>query len=177
MNRHIIPITAATLAVAAAGCGSDDKSAADGGAAKPQSTVSRTAAKTPAALPQELAGAYTRFVTKADIERTQRKRSELGPNQDKPKPERALMFIEPAALTVRDPKATFVVQQDFSATGAGQFAIRGYQHPEVGAFCGPEVPQNATYTWKVAGDKLTLRAVKDPCADRDSTFTGTWSRK
>ena len=86
------------------------------------------------------------------------------------------MFLEPGALTTRDPAAKFVVQQDYSATSGGKLVIRGYQHPEVGSFCGPEVPQNAIYTWKVVGAKLELRAAGDPCADRDSVLTGTWTR-
>ncbi len=172
MNRLAIPVAVAALAVLPAGCGSND----DEGAAA--STTTTAAAKaTPAGLPQELAGSYGRFVSKADIERTQSKRSEVGPSQEKPKPEAALLFLEPSAMTVRNPKADFVVQHDYSATGDGRLVIRGYQHPEAGAFCGPEIPQNATYTWKVSGDKLTLQADEDPCADRDSTLTGTWSRK
>jgi hypothetical protein len=172
MNRQVLPTTAAALAIVVAGCGShDDKSAT--------ASTPRTSAAQPktAGLPQALAGSYTRFVNKADIERTQAKRSEVGPNQSKPKPERSLLFFEAGGMSVRTPKGDFLVQQDYSATDGGQLVIRGYQHPEVGAFCGPEIAQNATYTWKVSGDKLTLRAVKDPCADRDSTLTGVWSRK
>jgi hypothetical protein len=170
MKRILIPTAVAALALAPAGCGSGDEKAA---------TARATAAAQPKAsgIPQELAGSYTRFVSKADIDRTQAKRSEVGPNQSKPKPERALLFLEPAAMTLRTPKADYVVQQDYSASGDGQLVIRGYQHPEVGAFCGPEIPQNATYTWKASGDALTLRAVKDPCADRDSALTGVWTRK
>jgi hypothetical protein len=153
----------------AAGCGSDDKKSDHAAKASTTSTAE-------AALPSGLAGSYARSVTKADIERTQKERSELGPHEQKPKPEGALLFVEPGTLTVRNPKATFVVQQDYSAS-AGKLTIRGYQHPDVGAFCGPEIPQNATYTWKSDGDKLTLRATADPCADRDSTLTGVWTRK
>lgn len=170
MNRLAFPTAAAVLALAAAGCGSDDKSSDQA------ATASTAASTTGGGVPAGLAGSYTRSVTNADIARTQKKRSELGPNQEKPKPETALLFVEPGTLTVRNPKATFVVQQDYSAS-AGKLTIRGYQHPEVGAFCGPEVPQNATYTWKSDGDKLTLRATSDPCADRDSTLTGGWTKK
>jgi hypothetical protein len=170
MNRHVLPVAVTALAVAASGCGSGDD-------AKTTAASSTAAQVKPAATPQELLGTYSRAVSKADIERTTKKRSELGPDQEKPKPGVSVLFVEPAALTVRDPKATFVVQQDYSATGAGKLAIRGYQHPDRGSFCGPEVPQNASYTWKAAGDKLTLSAVDDPCADRDSTLTGVWVRK
>jgi hypothetical protein len=161
----------AALALVAVGCGSDDKKSDQTAA-----TNTTAASTTGAALPPGLAGSYARSVTKADIDRTQKARSELGPNEEKPKPQAALLFVEPGTLTVRNPKATFVVQQDYAAS-AGKLTIKGYQHPEVGAFCGPEVPQNAMYTWMADGDKLTLRATADPCADRDSTLTGVWTRK
>jgi hypothetical protein len=156
------------LAVAAAGCGSSDGK---------KTPATQTSAATAPSPPHALLGKYQRFVSKADIERTQKKRSELGPNQEKPKPAVMLLFLDPGTLTTRDPRATFVVQQDYTATSAGKLVIRGYQHPDVGSFCGPEIPQNATYAWKVAGGNLKLRAVGDPCADRDSTLTGTWTRK
>jgi hypothetical protein len=168
MNRTTLPLTAAAIALAAAGCGSTKE-------ATSKNASSTTAAA--ASTPHELLAQWTRFVTKADIERTKKKRSELGPNQETPKPQTTLMTFEPKALTTRDPRATFVVQQDYKATPEGKLAILGYQHPEVGSFCGPEIPQNATYTWKLAGAKLVVRAVSDPCADRDSTLTGTWTRK
>ena len=166
--------TAAAVAIAVlgvAGCGSsksDDKSTA----AKPPSTAPATAK-----VPPELLGSYTRKVTQADIDRTQRKRSEVGPNQEKPKPSRALAFFEAGGLSTRDPAGEFVVQQDYSASADGKLEIRGYQHPEVGAFCGPEIAQNATYAWKASGSTLTLKAIDDPCADRDSTLSGVWKRK
>lgn len=174
MNRHAIPAAAAAVAIAVAGCGSNDGSN-DTGAATAATTT--TATSQAPGLPASLAGSYSRAVTKADIERTQKKRSEVGPDQEPPKPDKSLLFFEPKAMTSRTPSADFVVQQDYSATNDGKLVIRGYQHPEVGAFCGPEVAQNATYTWKASGDKLTLAAVKDPCADRDSTLTGVWTRK
>jgi hypothetical protein len=171
MNRLVIPAAAAALAIASGGCGSNDDKAAT-------ASAPATATTSSAALPSELAGSYTRFVSKADIERTKAKRSEAGPHQSKPKPERALLFFEPAGMTFRNPDASFLVQADYSATDAGALDIRGYQHPDVGSFCGPEIAQNATYTWKTSGaDKLVLHAVKDQCADRDTALTGVWTRK
>ena len=174
MNRRAFPAAATALALVAAGCGSDDKTSDQPAASS--TTAASTTAAAGTALPPGLAGSFQRAVTTADIDRTQKKRSEIGPNQEKPKPEGALLFVEPGTLTVRNSKATFVVQQDYSAS-AGRLTIRGYQHPEVGAFCGPEVPQNATYAWKSDGDKLTLRVIADPCADRDSTLTGVWTKR
>src|SRR5262245_6639719 len=34
-----------------------------------------------------------------------------------------------------------------------------------------------TYTWKVAGKKLTLSAVHDTCVIRRNSLNGTWTRK
>src|SRR4051812_4369623 len=172
MNRHAIPVAAASVAMLVAGCGSDD---GDKGAATAATTAN--AASQAAALPPGLAGGYTRYVSKADIERTQKTRSEAGPHQERPKPAKALLFFDPKAMTVRNEAADFVVQHDYSASADGKLVIRGYQHPEVGAFCGPEIAQNAAYTWKLSGDKLTIAVVNDPCADRDSTLTGVWTRR
>src|SRR3954468_4121041 len=170
MNRTTLPLAALTITVAAAGCGSSSDSA-------DKATTTTKPVSATASPPKELLAQWTRFVSKADIERTQKNRSELGPNQEKPKPQTALMTFEPKTLTTRDPKASFVVQHDYKATPDGKLVILGYQHPEVGAFCGPEIPQNATYGWKLSGTKLILRAKSDPCADRDSTLTGTWTRR
>jgi hypothetical protein len=172
MNRNTLTLAAAAVALTAAGCGSSGGSTNERAAT---TNARNTAAST--STPRELLGQWTRRVTRADIARTQKKRSELGPNQEKPKPQTALLTFDAKALTTRDPKATFVVQHDYRATPDGKLAILGYQHPDIGAFCGPEVPQNATYAWKLAGTKLIVRAVADPCADRDSTLAGSWTRK
>ena len=52
--------------------------------------------------------------------------------------------------------------------------IGAYQAPEEGSFCGPDVPQTAAYTWRRSGGVLTLKAVRDECADRDSILSGRW---
>src|SRR5436190_550901 len=117
----------AFLALAVAGCGSSESKT---------TATNRSAATTSAASPPHaLLGQYRRFVSKADIDRTQKKRSELGPNQEKPKPGAMLLFLEPSTLTTRDPGGKLVVQQDYSATSGGKLVIRGYQHPDVGAAC------------------------------------------
>jgi hypothetical protein len=170
MNRYALS-TAIAAAVLVSGCGSSDDSKKTSAAAPATSTASATPP------PQDLVGTYKRFVSKSDINRTQKNRSELGPRQTKPKPEGALLFVEQSGLTVRNPDASFVVHEDYAATTDGKLSIRGYKHPEEGAFCGPEIPQNASYTWEKSGDDLVLRAVSDPCADRDSTLTGTWTKK
>src|SRR3954465_15253277 len=107
MNRLAIPIAVAALAVVPAGCGSDDASAT-------ANTTTTAAQPKQSGLPSELAGGYTRFVSKSDIARTQAKRSEVGSNQEKPKPERSLLFFESTGMTARNEKADFVVKQDYS---------------------------------------------------------------
>lgn len=174
MNRHAFPLSVAIIALAASGCGSGDDSKNSSTAGSATNASSQSQAKPP----QELLGIYTRSVTKADIERTQKKRSELGPNQEKPKPGPAAMGIGADGINMSFPNDPgFQIDQDYAATSDGKLVIRGYQRPEAGSFCGPEIPQNATYAWKVAGSKLTLSPVDDPCADRDSAMTGTWTRK
>jgi hypothetical protein len=174
MNRHAFPLSVAVIALAASGCGSGDDSKSSSAADSATTASSQSQAKPP----QELLGIYTRSVTKADIERTQKKRSELGPNQEKPKPSDAAMGIGAQGINISSPDDPgFQVDQDYVATSDGKLVIRGYQNPQAGSFCGPEIPQNATYTWKLDGTKLTLGATDDPCADRDSTMTGTWTRK
>ncbi|MEA2386129.1 MAG: hypothetical protein QOJ22_303 [Thermoleophilaceae bacterium] len=71
MIRNALPLAVAALAIAAGGCGSS-------GDPRKTETVKPASSTTGAgALPQELLGSYERFVSKADIERTQKKRSEL----------------------------------------------------------------------------------------------------
>ena len=90
----------------------------------------------------------------------------------------------PLALTLTDGTLKLVdrgagvtILQDFSATTDGALRIGAYQHPERGSFCGPEVPETASYTWRVAGGVLTLAASDDPCADRDASLSGAWTRR
>jgi hypothetical protein len=167
-QRGVAALAVATCAVAA-GCGgsSDDKKA---------STTTASTAAAAAALPTDLQGTWTRKVTQKDIDRTADHRNEAGPNQDAPKPGPAQLVIQPGDMQTTDQNAQFTVDQDFKATNDGKLAILGYQHPERGAFCSPSIPQNADYTWKVSGGELVLDATADPCADRDSTLTGTWKR-
>jgi len=86
------------------------------------------------------------------------------------------LTLDRGTMTMTDPDAGVSIRQDFSATSDGAFRIGAYQAPEQGSFCGPDVSQTASYTWQRAGDVLTLRAVQDECADRDSILTGAWRR-
>lgn len=156
-------LSAATLG----GCGSGN--GADTGNAG-------TAATAATSVAPKLAGAYARTVTRADIERTDRLRDE-GAGQTAPQPGAVTLVLGDGALRVTDPSARLTVTQDFSATSDGALRIGAYRRPDLGAFCGPDVPQTATYAWALSGHVLTLRAREDRCADRDSVLTGAWRRR
>ena len=167
-----IALALACLGLAGAGCGSADDDATT--AAAPAATASAPAPAA-AAVPQELLGTYARRVTRADIQRTDKLRNESGNEQDAPTPGAVRLVLTATQLTFTDRgvQPPFTIRQSISPA-AGRLAIDGYIHPEAGSFCGPEVPQNASYAWSRAGDVLTLKATDDRCADRDSLLTGDW---
>ena len=160
------PRTAATLALAAlvAGCGSDDEPRR---AAQQERTTSAPV----------LGGTYERTLTRADIDRTDDLRDEAGAKQGKPRPGPLELALDEGTLTMTDAGAGVTIRQDFSATSDGAFRIGAYQAPDQGSFCGPEVSQTASYSWKRSGDVLTLEAKQDECADRDSILSGEWRRR
>jgi hypothetical protein len=145
-----------------AGCGSSDEEAA-----APARTTSAPA----------LSGSFEREMTKADIARTDARRDESGPGQEKPEPGPLELTLEDGTLAMTDVGAGFTIRQDFSATSDGELRLGAYQAPDQGAFCGPDIPATATYTWKLSGDELTLAPKQDACADRDSSLTGDWKRR
>jgi hypothetical protein len=168
--QKLLAITA-TLAPLAlvGGCGSNHKSAT------PPSTAA--AAKPGTA---SLYGTYERAVTKADIERTDKIRSEAGPNQEKPKPDHVVLTIaegDPQGTITATGSDGFAVAMDIYASASGKLDLSTYVDPGKGAFCGPEIPAPASYSWKLQGRTLVLRAQNDPCADRDSTLAGKWTRR
>lgn len=164
---------AAVAGLAVAGCGSSDDDDAATGAQRSDASAVATPAAT--AAPTDLRGTFERRITAADIERTDKIRDESGPNQEKPAPGPGLLVIDGAKIRFEDRsvKPPFVVQQSISAS-ADELSIEAYIRPDTGSFCGPEIPQNATYTWSREGAVLRLEAVGDPCADRDSMLTGDW---
>jgi hypothetical protein len=64
---------------------------------------------------------------------------------------------------------------DMDASASGKLALSTYVGK--GAYCGPEIPEPASYSWKLQGRTVVLKAKNDPCADRDSTLTGKWTRR
>lgn len=120
-----------------------------------------------------LTGTWVRTVTKADIARTSKFRNE-GPGQTPPPP--GVVHLTFSTHSFRFVDFTgFAISQTY-ATTAGRLTIKAYVNPAKGSFCGPEIPQNASYTWSIARRTLTLKAKEDRCADRDSLLTGRWTR-
>lgn len=165
---HTLLVASGSLALIA-GCGSGQK---------PDHPATTSSAAKPGTA--SLYGTYERDVTKADIERTDKVRSEAGPHQERPKPAHAVLTIaegDPqSTLTVRGSDG-FSVAMDVTPTPRGALDLSTYVNPNQGAFCGPDIPMPANYTWRLRGRTLVLRPKNDPCADRDSTLTGTWKRR
>jgi hypothetical protein len=158
IERSFVLLVVAALV---ASCGSDEEAPA-----------SRPTTSAPS-----LAGTYDRALTHADIQRTDHLRDESLAEQEKPQPGQLELALERGTLTMNDIGAGVTIRQDFSATSDGAFRIGAYQAADQGSFCGPDVAQTASYTWKQSGDVLTLKAVQDECADRDSILSGQWQRR
>jgi len=163
---------AAALAALAVGCGSDH----DDEAGQPNPAVVTSSSAVP-----RLVGSYGRTMRRTDVERTDRRRragrQEGGPSQERTEPGPLSLRLTGGTLKLSDPRLRVTVVQDFSATADGAFRIGAYEHPETGSFCGPEVPETASYQWKLSGEVLTLRATADPCGDRDWMISGDWKRR
>jgi hypothetical protein len=122
----------------------------------------------------KLRGTYARTVTQADIARTASFRRE-GPGENVPPTGRVKLVLSAGTFRFSD-RTGFAIAQTYSATAGGKLAIEAYVNPSKGAFCGPEIPQNAAYRWSARGGTLTLKATSDRCADRNSVLVGRWRR-
>ena len=159
---------ALAAAVALAACGSNDEKTAT------------TAAQTAPAVPSAgVYGTYHRRVTRADLSRTDGHRSESGPTQEMPLAGTYRLTIARGSaqdvLKATDPQ-DFVIAMDVTLDRGGLLRATSYVDPNQGAFCGPEIPIPANYAYTSHGGELVLTAKDDPCADRDSILTGTWTR-
>jgi hypothetical protein len=177
MRTPLIALAAAAVLVA--GCGSSDdttSTAASGPAATTAAApaAASTAAAPAAALPDGLAGAWKRAVTSADIERNAANKG-TGPGEDPILPAQYGLSIDADRLTARGPDGFEI--PEFSAFAAdGKLEILAYVDTSLAVYCGPAKPQNASYTWALAGDQLTLATADDTCADRNAILVGSWTR-
>ena len=83
-----------------------------------------------------------------------------------------------ARLAIEEPGSGYPpIAEDIVANPVGELRLMSYVNTKNGTFCSYAVPVPAHYSWKVTGDSLTLKPVREGCADRDSTLTGRWTRK
>jgi hypothetical protein len=167
MTYKILPIFLIAVLAVATGCGSDD----DDNSSDATNTTAQSAA-----APY---GTYARTMTKSDLARTAAIRDESGPNQETPPTGRYRLVVAKGAaqdvIKVIDP-TDFPTAQDVTFEG-GDLKITSYVNPAKGAFCGPQIPAAATYSFQVNGSTLVLKPKRpDPCADRDSMLTGSWAK-
>jgi hypothetical protein len=167
-----VPTFIVAAALVAGGCGSDNNSSSN----KPASSGSTAASTSNAAKAPY--GLYVRTVTKQDIARTAAHRDEHGPNQSTPTTGKYRLVIAKGAsqdvIKLTGPDG-FTIDMDMNVV-PGSLKLTSYVDPSRAAFCGPEIPAQATYSFKTAASSLQLQPNDDPCADRDSTLTGTWSK-
>ena len=86
-----------------------------------------------------------------------------------------MLTVDPDRITARSPDG-FEVPEFAAFSADGKLEILAYVDTSVATFCGPAKPQNASYTWALEGDQLTLATADDTCADRNSILVGTWTR-
>lgn len=162
-----VPTFLVATALLAGGCGgssSGDKPATSGSSAA-------EASATPYGL-------YVRTVTRRDIARTAKLRDEHGPNQSTPSAGRYRLVIAKGTgqdvIKVTGPDG-FTIDMDMNVV-PGALKLTSYVDPTRASFCGPEIAAQTTYTFRAASSSLRLAPNEDPCADRDSLLTGTWSK-
>src|SRR5215208_2840264 len=168
--RAALAAAALAVALATAACGSSDDDAAP-------ATATPVAAKS-AQLPAELAGRWSRRMTAADLRRTERYRKEPAGQEAPPPGMQQLVIAEgspQASLAISDAQGDAEglppIAMDVVATAAGVLRLPSYVDPSEGTFCGPEIPAPAHYRWSVEQDRLTLKPVREGCADRDAILT------
>ncbi len=162
-----VPTFIVAAALIAGGCG--------GSSGNDKPATSGSSAAHPSAAPY---GLYVRSVTKQDIARTAKLRDEHGPHQSTPPPGRYRLVIAKGTgqdvIKLIGPDG-FAIDMDMNVV-PGSLKLTSYVDPNRAAFCGPEIAAQATYRFKTAASSLQLVPNGDPCADRDSMLTGTWSK-
>jgi hypothetical protein len=164
--RKLFPILLAGLSLAGLGTGCGATAKASSHPPTPTSTTASGSA--------DLKGSYVRTVTKADLARTNRFRHE-GTGQSLPPTGTYHLTFAGDTFKVTDATG-FAIAQTYAATSAGHLSVILYVNPNQGAFCGPDIAENAAYKWSLSHTTLTLRAATDACADRDSILQGQWTR-
>jgi hypothetical protein len=124
-----------------------------------------------------LHGNYVRRVTATDVQRTQALRNEPA-DQTPPAGTWRLHVAADGVFFFDDPQGGGG-SEAFAALPHGTLTMEGpvnWLEPtrRQGSFCGVE-PSGA-YRWALHGTTLTLAVRRDRCADRNSIFTGTWTR-
>lgn len=122
-----------------------------------------------AGAPSTPVGSYIRTVTKADLARTNGFRHE-GPGQTLPPTGRYRLIVGAKTFSAVDTTG-FAVGQTYTATKAGAFSVKAYVDPYKGSFCGPDIPQNASYKWARSGNTLVLKPKDDRCAPTATPFS------
>lgn len=147
---------------------------------EPKTTAAPASQEAPAAA-QLPYGTYERRVTAADIKRTAALRDEHGPEQVTPGTGRYRLVVARGAkadvVKAIGPDG-FPIAMDARSEPDDVLAMTSYVNPAEGAFCGPEVPPSGRYRFSADGETLQLTPAKpDPCADRDSVLTGSWTKQ
>jgi hypothetical protein len=145
-----------------------------GGSSDASSSAASAASTAAPAATGGAAGTYTRQMTAGDIARTDSFRQE-GANQTTPAPGALTLKLAKGTVSVTDDTG-FEVAELSKLGDDASLEIQSYVDPTKASFCGPDAPQNASYTWKLDGDTLILSPVEDRCADRNSMLAGSWSR-
>jgi hypothetical protein len=152
--RALIALAIVTVVAAAAGPAAARPHVAHGGGNSPS-------------------GTWKRVLTQAEIDRTASFRVEPE-GWATPLPGPVMLAVAQGSFTFSD-ETGFAIGQTIRVGGDGAFGVLTYVAPYEGAFCPADVPQNASYTWKLDGGSLVLTAVDDRCADRNSILVGTWT--
>jgi hypothetical protein len=146
-------------------------------------TVVATVAPAPAP-PAALAGHWKRKVTDREIGRQQP--DAVG---DLPSGVWTLIF-DRAGVWELDPKTSGIAEHArisprtlridaglwLTPAMDGHTTSRRYGHTDLGAFFCREDGPPATYAWTANGNRLTLRAISDPCGPRRAVYIGAWAR-
>jgi hypothetical protein len=147
---------------------------ADGHSASTAAPVTVTAEPP---VPRALVGSFVRTVTPGDVRRTARFRREPA-DEVLPAGRWRIEIAATGVISFDDPRGSGG-NEAFVASSGGMLTLEGPANwllplARQGGFC--ETEPTGSYGWTGTGRTLGLRAVRDPCADRNSMFDGDWTR-